>query len=71
MEQVLYLDIDTVLTGNIDTSFDDPGARSRILSSGPRWKNFDPTHPLFGASGVLPYNLKYHLNISQEFQKDP
>lgn len=70
MEQVLFLDIDTVITQNIDPFFEDPGNKLRMLSCGPRWKYFDPTKDTHPASGVMAYNMKHHVNIFDAFQKD-
>jgi hypothetical protein len=70
MEQVLFLDIDTVITGNIDPFFDDPGLRLRMLSCGPRWKYFEPTMKPYPASGIMAYNIRQHTNIFHSFQLD-
>ena len=71
IEQVLFLDIDTVITGNIDPLFNDPGDKLRMLSCGPRWRNFDASLPCQPASGVLSYNLKCHTNIFEQFKNNP
>ena len=71
LEITVFLDIDTVLTGNIDPFFDDPGETLRMLSCGPRWRNFDPSFEPMGATGVFTYRPSFHTNIFDAFRKDP
>ena len=71
LEQVLFLDIDTIICGNVDPFFDDPGDALRLLSCGPRWKSFKDELPPQPATGVMSYNVKRHVNIFKDFAKDP
>ena len=71
LEQVLFLDIDTIICGNIDPFFDDPEDELWLLSCGLRWRNFDsalPTHP---ATGVMSYNVGFHKNVFENFANNP
>lgn len=70
-EQVLYVDIDTLVTGNIDAFFDDPGDELRMLACGPRWRDFNEDLPPYPASGVMAYNMDRHANIFEDFVKSP
>ena len=71
LEQVLFLDIDTVICGNIDPFFDDPGDTLRMLSCGSRWKDFESEKAPQPATGVMSYNVKCHINIFENFAKNP
>ena len=71
LEQVLFLDIDTIICGNIDPFFDDPKDSLRLLSCGPRWKNFKNELSPQPATGVMSYNMRNHANIFEGFAKDP
>ena len=70
-EQVLFLDIDTVICGNIDPFLQEPGEVLWLLSCGPRWKSFNSELPPQPATGVMSYNVSRHLNIFNNFAKDP
>ena len=70
IEIVVFLDIDTVLTGNIDPFFDDPGETLRMLSCGRRWRNFDPSFEPVGATGVFTYRPSFHTNIFEASRKN-
>lgn len=71
IEHVLFLDIDTIIVGNIDPFFEDPFQHLKMLSCGPRWRNFDATLPPVGATGMLSYRPKFHVNIFETFCQDP
>ena len=71
LDQVLFLDIDTIISGNIDPFFDDPAGSLRMLSCGPRWKNFENELAPQPATGVMSYNTKHHINIFENFAKNP
>ena len=71
LDIVVFLDIDTVLTGNIDPFFEDPGQSLRMLSCGPRWRQFDPSFEPMGATGMFTYRPSFHTNIFYAFRKDP
>lgn len=71
LEQVLFLDIDTVICGNIDPFFDDPVDSLRMLSCGVRWKRFKNNLPFQAATGVMSYNGKRHTNIFENFAENP
>lgn len=71
LDIVVFLDIDTVLTGNIDPFFEDPGQSLRMLSCGPRWRQFDPSFEPMGATGMFTYRPSFHTNIFDAFRKDP
>ena len=70
LDIVVFLDIDTVLTGNIDPFFEDPGQSLRMLSCGPRWRQFDPSFEPMGTTGVFTYRLSFHTIIFDAFRKD-
>ncbi len=70
-DQALFLDIDTVICGNIDPFLKDPGDALRLLSCGPRWKRFNSELPPQPATGIMSYKVSRHVNIFIDFAKDP
>ena len=70
LKQVLFLDIDTIICGNIDPFFDDPKDTLWMLSCGLRWRNFDNTFPTQPATGMMSYNVGCHRNIFENFARD-
>lgn len=71
LEQVLFLDIDTVICGNIDPFFNDPMESLRMLSCGSRWKEFEDKLSPQPATGMMSYKISHHTNIFEDFAVNP
>ena len=71
LDRVLYLDLDTVIVGNIDDFFKDPGQSLHMLNTGPRWRRFDESLPAYPASGVMVYRIEPNTIIFDKFKSNP
>lgn len=69
--QVLFLDIDTVIVGNLDPLLADPCDELVMMSGGKRWKWQDERFAPEPASGVLSFQPRLHGKIFEQFIADP
>ena len=69
--QVLFLDIDTVIVGNIDPLFSDPGDELVMMSCGKNWTRWDERLAPKPASGVLSFQPRFHVGVFEQFAANP
>lgn len=69
-ECVVFLDIDTVVVGNLDDLCHDPADALVMLGAGPRWRNMDVNLPALPASAFMTYRPKNHMQIFNHFKQN-
>ncbi|MDE2913379.1 MAG: hypothetical protein OXL68_10705 [Paracoccaceae bacterium] len=69
--QVLFLDIDMVIVGNIDPLLADPGDKLVMLNGGKGWKFRDERLAPEPMSSVLSFQPRFHVDIFEQFAANP
>ena len=69
--QILFIDIDTLIVGNIDPLLDDPGDELVMMNSGKAWKRWDDRQAPEPVSGMLSFRPKFHVDVFEQFAASP
>lgn len=69
--QVLFLDIDIVIVGNIDPMLANPSDELVMMSCGENWKRWDERLAPEPMSSVLSFQPRCHIEIFEQFAANP
>jgi len=67
-ECLVFLDIDTIVTGSLDELCHDPAETLMMLAAGHRWRHMSASLPPMPASAFMTYRPAHHTHIFETFK---